>query len=112
MLKAIENRLGSEEGDFERIVRAFENAAHTDKAADIDKFLPDNSHPDRSSVLRELIRLEMEFSWDRGDPRRVADYQSRYPGLFTDPKAVQEIAFEEYRLRLSSGERPAVDEYA
>ena len=106
MLKTIEDRLVSEESDFESIVLAFENANSSEQSPDIDSFLPDDSHPQHSSILRELIRLDMEFSWARGTPHRAADFQRRYPDLFDDPDAVQEIAFEEYRLRLGSGERP------
>lgn len=111
MLKAIEAQRDSEESDLESIVRAFENASTNEQAADIDSFLPDDSHPQHSSILRELIRLDMEFSWARGTPRRVADFQQRYPAVFDDPDALQEIAFEEYRLRLGSGERPTIAEY-
>src|SRR5260370_14315839 len=112
MLNTIEERLISEESEFESVVRAFENANLGAQTADIDSFLPDDSHPQHSSILRELIRLDMEFSWARGTPHRVADFQGRYPDLFDDPDAVQEIAFEEYRLRLASGERPTIAEYA
>jgi len=112
MLKAIEAQLGYEDGDFESIVRAFENAVQSEPGADIDNYLPDESCPNRSSVLRELIRLDMEFSWARGAPHRLSHFQRRYPGLFADRDTIQEIAFEEYRLRLASGERPAVTEYS
>jgi len=89
MLKAIEEQRVSEESDFESIVRAFENANSNEQAADIDSFLPDDSHPYYSSILLELIRLDMEFSWARGTPRRVVDFQRRYPEVFDFPEAVQ-----------------------
>ncbi len=112
MLKTIEERQSSEACDLDSAVRAFEIANLGDQSADIEGFLPEANHPEHSVILRELIRLDMEFSWGRGAPRRVDDFRNRYPSLFSDPSAVQELAFEEYRLRLGTGERPSVSEYA
>ena len=53
----------------------------------------------------------MEFSWARGTPRRLAQFRDRFPVIFEDSEAIREIAYEEYRLRLACGERPAVSEY-
>ncbi len=111
MLKTFDELLVSEENELESAVRAFESANQGCQQADIDSFLPDESHPQYSSILRELIRLDLEFSWARGTPRRLADFETRYASVFDDPAAVQEIAFEEYRLRLGSGERPSIAEY-
>ncbi len=111
MLKVIEEQFVADEVDLDSVVRAFEQANAGDQSADLDDYLPDSTHPHYSNILRELIRLEMEFSWARGTPRRLAQFQDRFPVVFEDCEAIREIAFEEYRLRLAAGERPAVSEY-
>ena len=111
MLKTIDERPACEESDLESFVRAFEAANQGDQSAEIDGFLPEDAHPRYSTILSELIRLDMEFSWARGTPHRLAHFQSRYQSILSDPAIFQEIAFEEYRLRLGSGERPSVREY-
>ncbi len=112
MLKTIETLQSSGECDLDSAVRAFEIANLGEQSADIEGFLPEENHPERAVILRKLIRLDMEFSWGRGTPRRVDEFRARYPSLFSDRCAIQELAFEEYRLRLASGERPSVAEYA
>jgi serine/threonine protein kinase/tetratricopeptide (TPR) repeat protein len=111
MLKVIEEQFVAEGANLDSVVKAFEQASFGEQPACLDDFLPDPSHPQYLNILRELIRLEMEFSWSRGIPHRLNQYRDRFPEVFDDSAAVQEIAYEEYRLRLASGERPAVSEY-
>src|SRR5262249_31827510 len=95
-------------GDY---VEAYEAARARDGYADIPAFLP---HPDDAlclAVLRELVRVELECSWERGRPRRLEDYRISFPQLFTDPESLQLITFEEFRLRFLAGERPSPAEY-
>ncbi len=74
-------------------------------------FLPDPSHSLYLAVLRELVRVDMEYRWRAGRPRRMDDYEREFPQLFSDSKSVQDIAFEEYRLRRLAGENPRPMEY-
>jgi eukaryotic-like serine/threonine-protein kinase len=112
MLKTIEQRLAYEERDLESCVRSFETANLGDQSADIESFLPSDSHPQYLAILGELIRLDMEFSWARGTPNRLPHFLQRYPAVFADASTFQEIAFEEFRLRLGNGEQPSAAEYA
>ena len=112
MLNTIEERLANEERDLESCVRSFETANLGERSADIESFLPSDSHPRYLAILGELIRLDLEFSWGRGNPNRLTQYLERFPAVFADADVFQEIAFEEYRLRLVSGERPSASEYA
>ena len=111
MLNTIEERLADEERDLESCVRSFEAANLGDQSANLESFLPNVSHPRYLAILSELIRLDMEFSWARGTPNRLADFIERYPAVFADANTFQEIAFEEYRIRLGNGERPSPSEY-
>ena len=79
---------------------------------ELDPFAPPPGDPERPAVLAELIRLALEFGWDRGRPRSVAEYRARFPELESRPKSVADIAFEEFRLRSRAGENVDPGEYA
>jgi eukaryotic-like serine/threonine-protein kinase len=89
----------------------FESAAARGAAADPAEFLPDAKHPKYLSALRELLRLDLEFAWSRGNERRVEDYKSRFPSLFQHPAALADVALEEYRQRRAAGDTPDPSEY-
>src|SRR4051812_19551637 len=42
--------------------------------ADLAGFVPPGGHPRYAEVVRELARVELEYAWERGRPRRVEDY--------------------------------------
>src|SRR4051794_30420510 len=98
--------------DFiEECVEAYEAAqAQEAPGADLADFLPQPDHPHYRAVLRELVRVDLEYGWQRGRPRLIREYRRRFPALFDDPQAVQEIAYEEYRLRLLAGRNPSAEE--
>lgn len=92
-------------------VEAFEAARARDGFADIPVFLPHPADPLHLGVLRELVRIELEWSWERGKPRRLEDYRISFPELFTDRESLLLITFEEFRLRVQAGEQPEPAEY-
>src|SRR5262245_43402881 len=94
---------------LDEFLAAFEAArdSHPDPAA----FLPPVDHPLYATVLRELLRVDMEFAWDRGTRRRVEEYCQRFPELARDPVAMRDLACEEFRLRMAAGEKPDPREY-
>src|SRR5688572_14775930 len=96
---------------LDAFVQAYESAQAAG-GADLDHFLPERGHPLYLGVLRELVRVELEFGWGGGRARPLEEYQRRYPELFRDRTSVEQIAFEEYRLRHQAGERPSPAEYA
>src|SRR5262249_31614228 len=100
------------EQDLDDFVRAFEQARQGDGPVDLADFLPKPDHPIFLKVLRELIRLDLEYGWECGLPHPLDEYQSRFPELFHDRASVQEIAYEEYRLRQQAGDSPSAVEYA
>jgi hypothetical protein len=103
---------GSSGGLLEDCVEAFEAARVQGEGADFRDYLPEARHPLYRGTLRELVRVDLEYSWRRGRPRRVEDYRSLVPELFDDDTGLRDIAFEEYRLRCMSGESPSPLEYA
>src|SRR5438477_1947759 len=93
------------------VVEAYEAARARDGRIDLAEFLPAADHPEYLAILCELIRVDLEYSWQDGQPNRLDHYRERFPELFRDRRWVQEIAFEEFRLRRQAGEDPSPLEY-
>ncbi len=95
-------------GDY---VEAYEAALARTGNADLRAFLPAPSDALYLPVLHELIRVELEQRWGSGRPRPLDEYRRDFPEAFADPGQRHDLAFEEYRLRLQAGERPARADY-
>jgi serine/threonine protein kinase len=89
----------------------FEAAAVQGLDPDLADYLPPREHGKYLSVLRELIRADIEFAWERGEERRLESYADRFPDLFADPAALADVALEEYRQRRAAGNDPDPAEY-
>jgi eukaryotic-like serine/threonine-protein kinase len=97
--------------EIDPFVAAYEESQGRAGRAEITAFLPDTGHPHYRAILRELIRVDLEYGWRGGRARRIEDYLAVFPELREDQAALQAIAFEEYRLRRQAGETPAPAEY-
>ena len=108
--------MGSELGaegppHLDDFVEAFEVVQARDGYANLAEFLPAPGQAARLIVLRELVRVDLEYGWTRGQPLALRDYLDLFPELRTDQATLQQIAFEEYRLRRQSGEHLSPEEY-
>ena len=99
---------GMELDDF---VRAYEAAWACVERADLKAFLPEPDHPLYSLVLCEVVRVDLRFRWDRGQPRSLEDYRTSFPEIFSDRESLHAITFEEYRLRRQRGVNAMPEEY-
>jgi eukaryotic-like serine/threonine-protein kinase len=106
-----DDRDDRDEDELDEFVRAFELAYRNRGEADPAAFLPPEDHPLHAAVLRELVRVDMEYGWERGRPKDLSEYQRDFPALSADVAALHEIAFEEFRLRRQAGQSPSNDEY-
>jgi eukaryotic-like serine/threonine-protein kinase len=97
--------------ELDGYLEPFEAAAARGDEPDPADYLPPATHPKYASVLCELVRLDLEFAWGRGEDRRVEAYADRFPALFADPGRLAAVAAEEYRLRRAAGEDPDPAEY-
>src|SRR6516165_3224662 len=95
----------------DEVVDAYEAARALGEPPDPAVFLPPPDHPEYLAILCELIRVELEYSWQDRRPHRLDHYRGRFPELFQHRRWVQEIAFEEFRLRRQAGEDPSPLEY-
>ena len=92
-------------------VEAYEASRELGSEASLLDFLPHQDHKLYHQVASELIRVDMECSWNGGHSKRLANYQDLLPRVFDDKEVVQQVAFEEYRLRLQSGEKVTAEAY-
>src|SRR5262249_17944346 len=97
--------------EVDAYVWAFERAYADWGGADPAAFLPPSDHPLHSTVLRELVRVDMEYGWDRRCPKDLDEYLRAFPALSRDRDALGGLAFEEFRPRRQAGEDPSPDEY-
>jgi serine/threonine protein kinase/tetratricopeptide (TPR) repeat protein len=102
---------GQSWSSIDDIVEAYESARARGDRVDLAGFLPPPDHPEYLPILCELVRVDLEYSWQDGRPNRLDHYRGRFPELFQDRRWVQEIAFEEFRLRRQAGEDPSPLEY-
>jgi eukaryotic-like serine/threonine-protein kinase len=104
-------KTGSRWIERESFIEPFETAYAADAAVDFAAFVPAANHPFRLQVLEELVRIDLEHHWLRGEPRWLEDYFHRFPELFDASAAVRTLAFEEYRLRRRAGHGVHAEEY-
>jgi hypothetical protein len=99
--------------ELDQFVQEYEAAYARDGCAELARFLPPRGHALFAKVLRELIRVDLEYGWGRGRPNGLDWYLDRFPDLVDDPRGWREIVFEEFRLRLQYGatEPPDVASY-
>src|SRR4051812_15823729 len=97
--------------DLDSILDEFERDDELSGGANIVDYLPDVADPDYQRIAVELIRVDLERSWGRGNRKRVEVYREIAPQVFAKPIRLAEIAFEEYRLRRQSGEAVSAAEY-
>jgi serine/threonine protein kinase len=95
----------------EKYVEGFESARAADPNADFAPFLPPSGHPLYIAVLEEMIRIDLEQHWLRGEPRWLEDYLPRFPQLMEASASIRTLAFEEFRLRRQAGQAPTSEEY-
>ena len=98
--------------ELDEYVAEFERRRISDPQASFRDILPPPEHPRRNEVLLELIRVDMELSWESGIERFLEDYAIDYPALFQDSQVLRQLIREEMRLRRASGEAPNLSEYA
>jgi serine/threonine protein kinase/Flp pilus assembly protein TadD len=96
---------------LELYIAAYESALARDGQADLGRFLPEATHPLYHDILLELVRVDLEAAWTRGQEQRLDAYRQRFPQLFEDSANLAALTFEEYRLRLQAGENPTPEEY-
>ena len=94
--------------EIDQYLEAFEMGQQKTSEIDLREFLPCRDHPHYSAILKELIRVDLEYRSKACSPRTLEDYCQLFPELLRDREAVQEVAFEDYRQRCQRGETPSL----
>ncbi len=88
--------------ELEGILAKFETDWHDGLVPLIEDVLPDESHPEFSSIVLEVVRSDIEFRWQSGKPETIENYLVRFPCL-VNAEYLKKIAFEEYRAKSQNG---------
>ena len=95
-------------GDY---IEAYESALASKQEADVAEFAPPANHPDQLAILCEMVRVDLEYQWERGRQVHLEHYRDRFPALFEDPEHVRAMVYEEHRQRQRAGDTPAPADY-
>ncbi len=89
--------------EFEALWRQTRNPA-------IEPFLPQPDEPLRLRLLIELLRIDQEHRWQRGEHRLLEKYLQDWPELTSQPTAIQELLDAECLTRFCLDDSPTRDE--
>ena len=98
-------------GDLESFVDAFEGARAGYDNASIEEFFPAREHMQYDEIVAELLRIDMELGWGRGEPVALEAYRERFAEVLAEPHRFEGLAFEDYRLRCQAGQPVTPVEY-
>ncbi len=96
---------------LEDFLESYELVRRQGRPLSLGAFAPPLGHPQRRESIVELVSVDMEYSWAQGQGNRVEDYQTLFPDDLRGGECLQQVAFEEYRLRRLAGECVARREY-
>ncbi|MCA9264913.1 MAG: serine/threonine protein kinase, partial [Planctomycetales bacterium] len=102
--------------DLDSYVDAFETAilqsGLESKSIDYRQYLPDVTSPIYLDVAGEVVRIDLETRWSRGEHVTVESYRPHVTELFADTDSLSELLFEEYRQRYLAGTPVPRHQYA
>ena len=97
---------------LDEYVVAFEAMRASHDEVRLADFLPPSNHPERSTVVVELLRVDLEYGWEQGQPPDIEQYRRWFPEVLEVPEHWERVVFEEYRLRRRAGDGVTRQEYA
>jgi serine/threonine protein kinase/formylglycine-generating enzyme required for sulfatase activity len=93
------------------LTQRFEETCRRDGAVSLDQFLPPPDDPLRVHALANLIRIDLEVHWQRGEKIQLKDYLDKFPEIGPLRDLNPQLIFEEYRVRQLYGDKPALSSY-
>ncbi len=73
------------------IVRRFDESGRTAPGPKLANFLPHPDAPLRQPVLIELVKVDQERRWRRGEQKKLEDYLAQWPELTGKPEVLTEL---------------------
>jgi serine/threonine protein kinase/formylglycine-generating enzyme required for sulfatase activity len=98
-------------GQLQELADRFQRDWQDGKSVDLERFLPPAGSPHRPLVLHELILIDMEMRWQRGQVIGLEYYLEKFPDLGAARSLPPKLIAEEYRVRHRHGDRPALATY-
>jgi tetratricopeptide (TPR) repeat protein/serine/threonine protein kinase len=89
----------------------FEAAWKSADSVDLQPFLPPPGDRLRTVLLHELIKTDLEIRWRRGKPIELESYLRRIPELGPVAGLPVDLIYEEWHVRQTYGDEPALDAY-
>lgn len=93
------------------VLEAFEAGPGDASPPDRAGYLPERTDSDYLQAARDLIRVDIEICWHRGEPKQLESYRDLLPEVFADRASLEELTAVELRLRRQAGENPSPEEY-
>ncbi len=69
------DRIDAVSDQIDTFVEIYEEARSSQTQLDLRDFAPDSGHPDYQEIVVELVRVDLEYSWQTGCRTDVAHYQ-------------------------------------
>jgi eukaryotic-like serine/threonine-protein kinase len=92
-----------------RQLDAFVEAWERGDPPDLEPFLPQTGEVRRLTLV-ELIKVDLEYRWPRGCPKRISEYFTEFPELVQD-RIPCDLIYEEFHIRKQSGQPVDAEEY-
>ena len=94
---------GDQSLDLESYIEAFESELSTHGDANVEDFVPHDAHPDYHEIVVELLRVDFEHRWQRGQLNDIDAYLEPFAATLSTEKRLEPLAFEAYRLNCQAG---------
>ncbi len=106
------HRLSDDEWkELQKRADQFAEALGKGTAGDWQTFLEDLGGRMRLAVLGELVKIDLEHRWSRGEKPLIDEYVTRFPELGPLHVVPVDLICEEYRLRRKHNQHPSREEY-
>ena len=104
-------RLSDDEWDvIDEAARGLEELWQSSGGAELSRFLPPPDHPLRLRVLFELIKLDQEYRWRKGQQKKLEEYLLEWKELGDKPDMVRGLLIAECQTRAYLNLPATVDE--
>lgn len=93
---------------LEALIQRWDNATHPPPLAE---FVPPGEPLLRRLLLTELIKVDLDYRWQRNAPKHVEDYAVEFPELAGPQGMPVDLIFEEFQVRKRAGDPILPNDY-
>ena len=89
----------------------FAESLHNGTVSDWNDYLGGLTDSVRRAVVREMVKIDLDFRWNHGEKPLLEEYTTRQPDLGPTHALPVDLVCEEYRIRRKRGDNPDIDDY-